>query len=53
MLGIIILTAVIGAALVVGCLIGAYLQQRGRPRRLPGPTIVRHTMYLLPEKRER
>jgi len=52
MLSIIILTVVIGAALVVGCLISAHLQSR-RPRRLPGPTIVRHTMYLLPERRER
>jgi hypothetical protein len=52
MLSIIILTAAIGAALVIGCLLAAVSQSR-RPRRLPGLTIVRHTMYLLPERRSK
>ncbi|HEY4036275.1 MAG TPA: hypothetical protein VGL94_20130 [Ktedonobacteraceae bacterium] len=39
-------------ARLAGCLLGAYLQSR-RPRRIPGRTTVRHTMYLLPERRER
>jgi hypothetical protein len=51
MLIIIILTAIIGGALVIGCLIGGYLQSRQPRKRLPGPTIVRQTMYLLPERR--
>ena len=50
-MGILIIPLLLIAGLA-GCLLGAYLQSR-RPRRTPGPTIVRPTMYLLPERRER